>query len=394
MKKRKSKFSWIPAVLVALALVAASCSSEDIGDADATEANTVSEDTGTADEVEEEPEETTTTAAPEAVDEMVEKFDSNGDGVVTIGVAAAGPANDGAYYQAVVDAATGISIENGFSDPIVVDEIDAADAATALADLAAQADIIIVGASEIAESLGDLTAEFPEVFWYCNCGAGFPETPGLALSLDDASEVAYTAGAATGLLLVDSGQTDVVFIGCCDLGFEKEFLLAYEFGLQSVDENMNVTYVPSGDFPFDFDNVANASEALNNAVADGAGAVVPYLGGAHRPTVEAANAAGIITMSAGSSSVCDSSEELDYDIAIGFDGGDYIRAIFPQILAGEVVEGETKLFKVGIDPEPGAFICDPTDEQTAAMAEVYATIASGDLDGDFGAIKGEAYSGG
>ena len=83
---------------------------------------------------------------------------------------------------------------------------------------------------------------------------------------------------------------------------------------------------------------------------------------------------GIITMSAGVSSVCEPEEPLDYDIAVRFDGGDYVAAVFPQILIGDVQEGEIKLFKVGIDPEPGAVICDPTPEQQATMDEVYAQI--------------------
>lgn len=399
---------WVSAILLTLAVVAAACGSEgsdsssadddsstasddatsgDSASGDSTSGDAVSGDSTSGDSASSDGDET---AAP---DEMVAAFDANGDGVITIGVAAAGPANDGAYYQAVVDAAQSISTENGFSDPIVVDEIAAADAATALGDLAAQVDIIIVGASEIAEPLGDLTEQYPEVFWYCNCGAGFPVTPGLAQSVDDGSEIAYTAGVATALLLNETGKTDVVFIGCCDLGFEKEFLLAFEVGLIENNDALSVTYVPSGDFPFDFDNVANATEALNNAVASGSGAVVPYLGGAHRPIVQAANDAGIITMSAGSSSVCDADEELDYNIAVGFDGGDYIRAIFPQILSGAVAEGEIKQFKVGIDPEPGAVICDATSEQQTAMDEAYARVAAGDYAETFGAIKGEAYAG-
>ena len=115
------------------------------------------------------------------------------------GIAAAGPADDGAYYQAVVDAAKKLSTDNGFEDPIVVDNIQAADAATAIGDLAQQGvDVIIVGASEIAEPLPDLIAKYPDIFWYCNCGAGFPPNPGLAQSTDDGSEIGYTAGYATG----------------------------------------------------------------------------------------------------------------------------------------------------------------------------------------------------
>jgi len=384
--------------MFALMMVAAACSSDDdsadSGDTEGDDPTTTEamEDDGDGDAMDEEDDEEPTEEPP-AMDEMVERFDANGDGVVTIGVAAAGPANDGAYYQAVVDAATQISVDNGFGDPIVVDEIQAADASTALSDLAAQADIIIVGASEIAEPLGDLTEQFADNFWYCNCGAGFPATPGLAQSLDDGSEVAYTTGVATALLMADGDGTEVAFLGCCELGFENEFFLAFELGLTNTNPDYTVTYVPTGDFPFDFDNVANATEALNNAIEGGAVAVMPYLGGAHRPIVEAASEAGLITMSAGASNVCDTSEELDYNIATRFDGGDYVSAIFPLILSGEVEEGDIKIFRVGVDDEPGAQICDATPEQQEAMDAVYAAIANDEFGAAFGAIKGQAYGG-
>ena len=312
-------------------------------------------------------------------------LDGNGDGG-QFGIAAAGPADDGAYYQAVVDAATELSEENGFEEPIVVDNIQAADAATAIGDLAQQdVDVIIVGASEIAEPLPQLIEEYPDIFWYCNCGAGFPEDPGLAQSIDNGAEISYTAGYATGLLLQDNGGDTVSFIGCCDLGFEKQAYMAFELGLQAVDPAYTMTYVPTGDFPFDFDNTANATAALQTAIDDGADAVYPYLGGAHRPVVQAANEAGLITMSAGSSKVCEDTEELDYDIAVKFDGGDYVRAVMVDIIDGNFQEGDIKAFKVGVDPEPGAVICDPTPEQQAAMDDVYAQIAAGDLDETFGA---------
>ena len=148
----------------------------------------------------------------------------------------------------------------------------------------------------------------------------------------------------------------------------------------------------SGDFPFDFDNTANATAALQTAIDNGADAVYPYLGGAHRPVVQAANAAGLITMSAGSSKVCESTEDLKYDIAVKFDGGDYVTAVMKLIVAGKFKEGDIKQFKVGIDPEPGAVICNATPDQQAAMDAVYKQIAAGDLAGEFGKIAGVAFA--
>ncbi|MBK5333209.1 MAG: BMP family ABC transporter substrate-binding protein [Ilumatobacteraceae bacterium] len=383
-------------LLAATSMVAAACGSDNKA-SNATTAATQSAATTPAATTPNATEPTATepaaTDAPATSAAAATDLDTNGDGKVVFGIAAAGPADDGAYYQAVVDAAKQLSKDNGFADPIVVDNIQAADAATVIGDLAQQnVDVIIVGASEIAEPLPDLITKYPDIFWYCNCGAGFPANPGLSQSLDRGSEIGYTAGYATGLKLKEKGGDSVAIIGCCDLGFEKQAVASFDLGLKAVDPAYTQTYVPSGDFPFDFDNTANATAALQTAIDNGVDAVYPYLGGALRPVVQAANAAGIITMSAGSSKVCDAGQDLKYDIAVKFDAGDYVKAVMKEIIAGTFHEGDIKTFKVGVDPEPGAIICNATADQTAAMDAVYTQIASGAFDAQFGAIDAAAFA--
>ncbi len=322
---------------------------------------------------------------------MVAALDMNSDGDVLFGVATAGPRDDGAYYQALVEAVEEFSASNGFSAPIVVDNIQPADAATELANLAEQGvDVLAVGASEIAEPLADLVEQYPDIFWYCNCGAGYPELPGLAQAQDDSSQISYSAGYATGILLRDSGGESVHFIGCCDLGFEKEAYTAFEMGLQAVDSSFTMTYVPTGNFPFDFDNISGATEAFNNAVAQGADAVYPYLGGAHEPLVALANENDIIVMSAGASDVCERTD-LDYDLAVQFSAGDYIETLLQLIADGDFGEGETFTFSVGQFPFVGAKMCGATADQQAEFDAELARIAAGDYAEPFYAIKAAAY---
>ncbi|WP_051062535.1 BMP family lipoprotein, partial [Ilumatobacter nonamiensis] len=312
--------------------------------------------------------------------------DVTGDGVVTFGVATPGPRDDGAYYQALVEGIVAFSEENGFAEPIIVDNIDPAQADTEIRNLTRQGvDVIAVGASELADPLEGLAAEFPDIFWYCNCGAG-QQIPGIAQSSDDSAQISYSAGYATGLLLQDTGATAAAFLGCCDLDFEKEAYMAFELGMQAVDESFTMSYIPTGDF----NDVAGATEAFNQAVANGAGAVYPFLGGAHEPIVQLANDEGVITMSAGASDVCER-DDLDYQIAVQFDAGDYLDVIIEQIATGELNEGETFVFTVGEFPFVGAALCDGTDEQGADLDDVKAQIAAGDFEEAFFAIKSEAY---
>ena len=322
---------------------------------------------------------------------LIAALDMTGDGDVVFGVATAGPRDDGAYYQALVESIEEFSAANGFASPIVVDNIQAADAATELANLAEQGvDVLAVGASEIAEPLADLVEQYPEIFWYCNCGAGYPDLPGLAQSQDDSSQISYSAGYATGILLRDSGGDSVHFIGCCDLNFEKEAYLAFEMGLQAVDPSFTMTYVPTGNYPFDFDNISGATEAFNNAVAEGADAVYPYLGGAHEPLVALANENDVIVMSAGASDVCERTD-LDYDMAVQFSGGDYVETVLERIANGVFGEGDVLVFKVGEFPFVGAKLCNPTADQQAEFDAELTRIAADTYAEPFYAIKAEAY---
>ena len=144
--------------------------------------------------------------------------DFNGDGKVRIGVATDGPRDDGAYYEALVTRVEQISTDNGYEAPIIVDLSDAANSAAELRTIAEQGvDIIAIGSSGLADGNEGLFTEFDEIFWYCNCGSGYQDTPGLLRSQDSGAELNISAGYATGLLLQDSGGDSAVFLGCCDL---------------------------------------------------------------------------------------------------------------------------------------------------------------------------------
>ena len=291
-------------------------------------------------------------------------LDTNGDGTVVFGIAAAGPRDDGGYYQALVDKAIAVSEENGYGDPIVVDNITTEDAATELANLAEQGvDMIFVGASEIADPLTDLIAQYPDIFWYCNCGAGYPENPGLAQSQDDSSEISYSAGYATGLLLQDSGGDNVAFIGCCDLNFEKEAYLAYELGLKAVDDSLHDDVHPDRGVPVRLRQHRRCHRSAERRDHERRRRRVPVPRRRPRAAREAsptsrvssrcrpdprrrASAPTSTTRSRSSSTAATTSTRSCEEIA-----------------AGTFHEGDVRVFRVGVDPQPGAEICDPTPEQ-------------------------------
>lgn len=370
------------AALAAFSLVATACSDdggESVGSTVPTSATTLA---------------TTNTApltGPPTTASAPSPLDFNADGRVVFGVATTGPADGGGWSQSIVDATNALSVENGFAKPVVVDEVDPDTAATRVRGLAEQGvDVIIIGAAAIALPLADVITQYPNIYWYCNCGAGVPQHPGLAQSTDNGAEIGFTAGYATGLLMDAAGERRATIISCCDLGLEKQMRRSYEDGLQAVDSGFRMTYVRTGTTSYDFDNTTNAQAAFRTAVDERTRAVLPFLDGAHRAVVADANVAGVIALSAGSSMACDDAV-LGYDIAVRFDGGDYLRAVLPGIIDGTFLEGRTRTFKVGVDPQAGAVICNPTTEQQAAMDAIYARIAAGEFAAQFAELTLNAF---
>ncbi|MDW3179083.1 MAG: hypothetical protein R8J94_16945 [Acidimicrobiia bacterium] len=400
-KMRKS----LLALLSVLALVAAACGSDETTDTaeDTTTTAAVVEDTEAPAEteapVEIEPPETTE-APPAPVDPgtaaLIEQFDIDGDGTVTIGVAAAGPRDDGGYVEGLVGFTEDWASDNGFPEPIVVDNIGADEAAQSMSDLAQQGvDLMFVGASEIAEPLGDLTEAFPDIFWYCNCGAGFEELPGLAQATDWGAAIHYTGGVAIGQVLAESGGNKAVFLGCCDLNFEVEALEATRAGMASVDPAFTMDYVATGDFPFDFANSGNATAAFATAVADGVTVAYAYLDGALEPVAQAATEAGIAVFAAGPADVCSRDDGIDWTGSIVFDGGLYAAEGVNRIVDGTLTEGSTYQFPTqqGLN---GGILCDGSADASAAIDASFGLLAAFDEDlmGQLGAISGAAYAGG
>ncbi len=326
------------------------------------------------------------------IDGAVTGLDINGDGKVLIGLATNGPRDDGGYYQALVDGVVEIAAENDLAAPIIVDLIDPARAEEELRNLAEQGvDILVVGSSAVAEPLPTLLAEFPEILWYCNCGSNYPVTAGVLISRDRGAELWISGGYAAGLLLQERGGDRAAFLGCCDLPFERESFAAFVHGLTLVDESFSAVYVPTGAFPFDFNNASAAVEAFNNALGEGVDAVAPFLGAGHDPVIGLASENDLVAIAAGASDACERTD-IDADLVVRYDSGDYIKTIFAEIVSGVSTEGMARDFHVGVDEEVGAQFCGgASSEQEAMLAELNASIGAGTFDDVIAAIVAEAY---
>jgi len=299
--------------------------------------------------------------------------DINGDGEVRIGIASPGDTNDGGFYQSFVDGARAVADELGWT-VIVSDFINPVDAETALADLARQnLDFLAVGATELQDGIDAIACEeeFEHIAFYLN-GTLTDAHPCYGQSSDDYFEIHWLLGVATAQLLERTGATTAGFIGGPELAFVVVAAKSMEAGLKSInpDYEMVVTYTG------DFNDAALGIEAARAMIDQDIGVIHTFLGGAMFPT------GGFIAESGGSAISASANTCFPGSPFAGaslFPPGAYLAANLRDFNAGTFREGVIRPFKVGIDPEVGAVLCDPTPEEQATIDEVVARMGSGEL---------------
>ncbi len=299
--------------------------------------------------------------------------DINGDGEVIIGIASPGDTNDGGFYQSFVDGARSFAAEAGWT-VIVSDFINPADAESAIADLARQnVDFLAVGATELQDGLDAIACsdEFEHIAMYLN-GTLTSEHPCYGQSSDNYFEIHWVLGVAAAQLLERTGGTKAGFIGGPELAFVVVANKSMEAGLKSVnpDYELVVTYTGS------FNDAALGIEAARAMLDQDIAVIHTFLGGAMFPTGGFVAENGGAAISASANTCFPGSPFAGASL---FPPGDYLVANLRDFAAGTYREGTIRRFYVGIDPEPGAILCNPTDEEQATLDDVIARIGSREL---------------
>ncbi len=299
--------------------------------------------------------------------------DINGDGQVIIGVASPGDTNDGGFYQSFVDGARRAAEEEGWT-VIVSDFINPAESESALADLARQnLDFLAVGATELQDGLDAIACEeeFEKIAMFLNSSLAV-EHPCYGQASDNYFQIHWVLGVATAQLLKRTGGTTAGFIGGPELAFVVIANKSMEAGMKSVNPDYELITTYTGDF----NDAALGVEAARAMLDQDINVIHTFLGGAMFPT------GGFIAENDGMAISASSNTCFPGSPFVGaslFPPGDYLAAILRDFAAGNYREGAVRPFLVGIDPEVGAVLCDPTAEEQAAIDDVVARMGSGDL---------------
>jgi basic membrane protein A len=301
--------------------------------------------------------------------------DVNRDGKVVIGLAVGGDVNDGGFYQSVRDFAAEFVDENGW-ELIVVDQIDPADYVTEFGNLARQGlDMVVtVGGVTPYDAMMQLSCrdEFSDVAWVMLAGTAAEIPNECFINVrDDVFEINYITGVAAALVMQRSEATTAGFISGPELDFSVAARRAFEAGIKSQIPDAELLFAYTGSM----DDAALAVEAARAQIGRGAHIVYPYLGGATNAVAAEANDADVFVLA----SAVNRCDDPSYDfIGAGlFSKAPYLVPLLAEFRDGELRVGFQRVFRVGIDEEPGTVICDATADEQAILDQVAADIASG-----------------
>lgn len=301
--------------------------------------------------------------------------DVNGDGKVVIGVISPGDTNDGGYYEAFITAAEAYTEEAGW-ELTVVDRVNAADGANQARNLCRQGvDMVAIAATEnrdavpvaeedvCANAVFALFGDFTEQF---------SDRVAQVTGESDATE--YLIGVAVGQILLQQGSTTAGWVGGPELDFSVRAVDFYTQGVlsQVPDAEVLVTYTGS------FDDGGKAREAVVAQTSQGATMVYTYLGGATDAAASAVLDGGALAVSPGTDR-CDD-EDGRFGVSGLFAPGLYFENLLHDFSEGRVAVGTTIQYLVGVDPVPGAKVCD-TVENAADIQAIVDETAAGIADG-------------
>lgn len=301
--------------------------------------------------------------------------DVNGDGTVKIGVISPGDTNDGGYYEAFITAAEAYTSEAGW-ELTVVDRVNAADGANQARNLCRQGvDMVAIAATEnqdalpvadedvCANSVFAIFGDFTEVL-----------SPSVAQVTGESDATEYLIGVAVGQILLAEGSTTAGWVGGPELDFSVRAVQFFTQGVQSQvpDAEVLVTYTGS------FDDGGKAREAVVSQTGQGATVVYTYLGGATDAAASAALDAGALAVSPGTDR-CDD-EDGRFGVSGLFAPGLYFENLLQNFAEGRVAVGTLIQYKVGVDPVPGAKVCE-TVENAADIQAIVDETAAGIADG-------------
>ncbi|MFG1954061.1 BMP family ABC transporter substrate-binding protein [Micromonospora sp. NPDC048830] len=193
---------------------------------------------------------------------------SDGD-VIKVGVALAGPRNDGAFYQTYLKGVQALEEELNLKISVVDNLTDPSDISDALNNLAADNDIIIGGGSALVAGANSVAPNHPDTTFVMS-GVVKEGIDNLHAYMMLQGVPAYVAGT---IAAQESKTGHVGFIGGAAIPPTSQSDIDFEAGAKATNGNIKYAHVTVGDFS----DAAKAKQAAAAQIADGVDIIYAFV---------------------------------------------------------------------------------------------------------------------
>jgi basic membrane protein A len=192
-----------------------------------------------------------------------------GDDVIKVGVALAGPRNDGAFYQTYLEGVQAMEEKLNLKISVVDNLSDPSDIADALNNLAADNELIIGGGSALVAGANSVAPSHPETTFVMS-GIVEEGIDNLHAYMMLQGVPAYVAGV---IAAQESKTGHVGFIGGAAIPPTSQSDIDFEAGAKATKANIKYAHVTVGDFS----DAAKAKQAAAAQIADGVDIIYAFV---------------------------------------------------------------------------------------------------------------------
>lgn len=193
----------------------------------------------------------------------------SGDGVTKVGVALAGPRNDGAFYQTYLEGVQALEKKLNLKISVVDNLADPGEITDALNNLAADNDLIIGGGSALVAGANSVAGAHPDTTFVMSgvVNEGIDNLHAYQMLQGVPAYVAGVVGAQ------ESKTGHVGFIGGAEIPPTSQSDIDFEAGAKATKPDIKYSHVTVGDFS----DATKAKQAAAAQIADGVDVIYAFV---------------------------------------------------------------------------------------------------------------------
>ncbi len=295
--------------------------------------------------------------------------DDSGDDALTVGVALAGPRNDGAFYQSYLEGVQDLEQELNLKVSVVDNLSDPSEINDALNNLAADNDLIIGGGSALVAGANSVAPAHPDTTFVMS-GVVEEGVENLHAYMMLQGVPAYVAGV---IAAQESTTGHVGFIGGAAIPPTSQSDIDFEAGAKSTRADIKYAHATVGDFS----DATKAKQAAAAQIADGVDVIYAFVDAGLPGVLQAIEDSGEdVKVFNPTTERCDESDSI---IGYDYQNNQQLVKTILQDYAADKLPAETKIYALEEPRIQRLTMCPNSAELQSLADEVTEKINAGEI---------------